>query len=73
MIDVGMGQKYRFNGIGGNRQGDVLKHICALLHAAVYQIIPSAYFQQRAAAGDFMGGADKLNPHNNTSVHCFST
>ena len=63
MVNVSMGQKYRFDGIGCYRQGYILEHIYTLFHAAVHQIVPPAYFQQCAAASNLMGGTDELYLH----------
>ena len=67
MVDMGVGQEHRFNGVRRNGQRDVLENVLPLLHAAVHQIVPAAYLQQRTAAGDFMGRTDELNFHVCTS------
>ena len=63
VVDVGVGQEHRLDHAGTDGQGDILEHVGALLHAAVHHVILTAHFQQRTAAGDLMGSADKLNFH----------
>ena len=63
MVDVGVGQEHRVNAGGGHRQGDILKCVDALLHAAVHQILGVAHFQQSAGTGDLVTGADELYLH----------
>ena len=63
VVNVGVGQKHRFNGVRRHRQGHVLEHIHALLHTAVHQVVPPAHFQQGTAACYFVGRTDELDFH----------
>ena len=47
---------------------EIMKHeFITYYQGAVHQIVPAVHFQQRTAAGDFMGRADELNFHVCTS------
>ena len=48
VVDMGVGQKHRLYLGSRDRQRDIFKHIHTLLHAAVHQIVSSAYLQQGA-------------------------
>ena len=67
MVDMGVGQEHRFDGVRRDGQRDVLEDVLPLLHAAVHQIVAAVHLQQRTAAGDLMGRADELNFHVCTS------
>ena len=45
MVDMGVGQEHRFDGVRRDGQRDVLEDVLPLLHAAVHQIVPAAYLQ----------------------------
>ena len=67
MVDMGVGQEHRFDGVRRNGQRDILENVLPLLHTAVHQIVSAVHFQQRTAASDLMGRADELNFHVCTS------
>ena len=67
MVDMGVGQEHRFDGVRRDGQRDVQEDVLPLLHAAVHQIVAAVHLQQRTAAGDLMGRADELNFHVCTS------
>ena len=67
VVNVGVGQEHRLDGVRRDGQRDVLEDVLPLPNAAVHQIVPAVYLQQRTAAGDLMGRADELNFHIRTS------
>ena len=63
VVNVGVGQKHRFNSVRRHRQGHVLEHIHPLLHTAVHQVVPPTHFQQGTAACYFVVRTDELDLH----------
>ena len=63
VVDVGVGQQHKVQLRSPDRQGLVFKEILPLLHAAVHQALFIAHLDERAAAGDLMGRAEKCDFH----------
>ena len=63
MIDVGMCEKYKVNGGGRHGKFTVFINIRALLHAAVYQNLFSAGFEQSARTRNLVRRTEKRQFH----------
>ena len=63
VVDVGVGQQDEVDVPGLHGQFHIFIQVLALLHAAVHQPLDVPNFNEGAAAGDLMGGADKCQFH----------
>jgi hypothetical protein len=63
VVNVGVGDKYCVNLVGGKQQRLVVGGITALLHTAVNQQLFSGNFNAVAAAGNFTGGTKECQLH----------